>query len=219
MSRIFFSLALFAIALLIATMLLGLRIGDYNAPYQRVLELQRALKNGPSDVESDVERRRSIESEIDDLYEQLEPMRDRSSTHKLISIMAAIVTILVNSIAVTYFIGTSRWCKEVAIAYSLDESFPRKSTAIKRRSFPWSFLGILTTLGIIALGAASDPATLLPDTAKWVEPHLWAAFIGVTVIAISFFVQMINIRTHTDLVEEMLGKVREIRLEKGLDVE
>ena len=35
---------------------------------------------------------------------------------------AALAVVFVHSIAVTYFIGTSRWCKEVTETYQLDAS-------------------------------------------------------------------------------------------------
>ena len=218
MSRIFFSLALFATLLLVTTMVLGLNIGDYNGPYQRVLKIQQELTTGDSSSRT-ADKVEAAEETIDQLFDELAPMRSRSSLHKMVSILAAIVTVLVNSIAVTYFIGTSRWCKEVAAAYELDENFVKRSVKIKRRSFPWSFLGIMTTLGIIALGAASDPATLRSNTAAWVQPHMWAAFCGIALIAASFVVQMLKIQDHSAVVEEMLAKVREIRLERGLEVE
>ncbi len=197
-------------------MVLGLNIGDYNGPYQRVLQIQQEMTTSDSGT---VAKAAAANESINELFEELKPMQGRSSLHKMVSIFAAIITVLVNCIAVTYFIGTSRWCKEVAAAYELDEKFVKRSVSIKRRSFPWSFLGIMTTLGIIALGAASDPATLRSNTAEWVQPHMWAAFCGIALIAASFVIQMLKINDHSAVVEEMLAKVREIRLERGLEVE
>src|SRR6186997_2531064 len=39
--------------------------------------------------------------------------------HFLVAVTTAIVLMLVNAIVLTYFIGTSRWCREVTDAYSL----------------------------------------------------------------------------------------------------
>ena len=44
-------------------------------------------------------------------YELLEPLQRRATWHRLFGILAALVALLVNSISVTYFIGTSRWCQ------------------------------------------------------------------------------------------------------------
>ncbi len=218
MSRIFFTLALSSTLLLVTTMVLGLNIGEYNRPYQAILKIKSDLKNRDPSTQT-IEETEAAKAKIDELIDEMEPMRNRSSFHKMVAILAAIITVLVNSIVVTHFVGTSRWCKEVVTAYSLDNSYAQRSAGIKRQSFPWSLLGVLTTLGIIALGAASDPATLRSDTAKWVLPHQWAAFGGISLIATSYVIQMLKIQDHSALVEEMLEKVRAIRIERGLEVE
>ncbi|MCA9215606.1 MAG: hypothetical protein KDB27_21220 [Planctomycetales bacterium] len=211
MSRIFFSLAIFAILLLITTVVLGLNIGDYNGEVIR-LRAELASVEQPTNDEELAAAKERVDAAIG-------PMRQRSSVHRMVAILTAIVTLLVNSIAITYFVGTSRWCKEVVTAYAMDAAYPRKSNSIKRASFVWSLLGMLTTVGMIALGAASDPGTSLENTAEWVPFHLWAAFLGISLIAAAFVIQLLKIQDHSALVEEIMQKVREIRLEKGLEVE
>ena len=44
----------------------------------------------------------------------------RMTLHMLLGAAAALMTVLVNSITITYFIGTSRWCKEVCETYQLE---------------------------------------------------------------------------------------------------
>jgi hypothetical protein len=56
-------------------------------------------------------------------------LKRRAAVHILLGVLAALVTVLVNSISVTYFIGTSRWCKEVADVYHLDPELPRRTHA------------------------------------------------------------------------------------------
>ena len=56
---------------------------------------------------------------------------------------SALVVVFVNSIVVTYFIGTSRWCKEVVETYSLDRGLLRRSVILKRRTFPWAVMAML----------------------------------------------------------------------------
>ena len=46
-----------------------------------------------------------------------------ATVHRLSGVAAALAVVLVNSIVVTYFVGTSRWCKEVAETYQLAPSF------------------------------------------------------------------------------------------------
>ena len=46
-----------------------------------------------------------------------------ATVHRLSGVAAALAVVLVNSIVVTYFVGTSRWCKEVAETYQLSPTF------------------------------------------------------------------------------------------------
>src|SRR3954465_11561386 len=77
--------------------------------------------------------------------------------HRLTGVAAALAVVFVECIVITYFIGTSRWCKEVVDTYQLDRSNIAESNRLKRRTFPWALIGILTVVGIIALGGAADP--------------------------------------------------------------
>jgi hypothetical protein len=119
---------------------------------------------------------------------------------------------------VTYFIGTSRWAKEVVEAYELDPEFARRSTALKRRTFPWATLAMLTIVGVISLGGAADPSTNRPDTALWVTPHLIGAFVGMTFIAWVFVVEWNNIYHNHAVIAEIMAEVKRVRAERGLDV-
>ena len=127
--------------------------------------------------------------------------------------------VLVNSISVTYFIGTSRWCKEVVDTYSLDETFSEKSATLKRRCFPWAVAGMCMVLGLFALGGASDPTTGLDATGKWVQPHFFVALGSLVVWVFSFMRQADYIGQNSTLVDTILEEVRKIRIERGLDVE
>src|SRR5690242_16402093 len=68
--------------------------------------------------------------------------------HRMMGIGSALVVVLVNSIVMTYFIGTSRWCKEVSETYGLDPKYVRRSTELKRSTFPWAFLSMLVVVGV-----------------------------------------------------------------------
>jgi hypothetical protein len=128
------------------------------------------------------------------------------------------VTVLVQSIGVTYFIGTGRWCKEVVDAYGLDASLIDRSNRLKRAAFPFAMLGIAAVIVISALGAAADPGTLMETTSDWVAPHNWAAIIGFGVIAAALWVQASAIRRNQALIESILQHVKEVRQSRGLDV-
>ena len=95
-----------------------------------------------------------------------------ATVHRLTGIAAALGVVFVESVVVTYFIGTSRWCKEVAETYRLDAAPVRESNRLKRRAFAVALVGMLTVVGVIALGAAADPATGRPNTQAWTNFHL-----------------------------------------------
>jgi len=52
---------------------------------------------------------------------------------------------------VTYFIGTSRWCKEVVETYQLDRAPVFEEHPLKRGSFPWRRWRMLCVVTVIAL--------------------------------------------------------------------
>jgi hypothetical protein len=155
-----------------------------------------------------------------DLYAK--PLSDddtmlRATVHRLTGVAAALVVVFVESVIVTYFIGTSRWCREVVETYKLDPSAVRASNRLKRKTFPWALVGMLTIVGVIALGAAADPATGRPDTRSWVEWHLIAALSGIIVIAWTYIAAWNNIVANHAIIEQLAADVGRIRRERGLD--
>lgn len=205
MARIFFSLAVFAVLLLAANIVVGLTMGDFNAAAQRY---QRHLR----------ETGQAADEGRDEAAEAFAPIRRQATIHMLLGLGAALVTILVNSITVTYFIGTSRWCREVSETYSLGPELAARSAQLKRQAFPWSLAGILVTLAIVALGAASDPsANSVLRAADWVPIHFFAATLGTLLIAWAFLRQMVKVGANYEVIEAILAKVRQIREEKGWD--
>lgn len=180
MTRIFFSLALFSLVLLLAALVLGLSIGD-------------------------------LDRQAD------EPTRALFRLHFLTGVSAALAVVFVDSIVVTYFIGTSRWCKEVVLAYSLDPALTANSARLKRRAFPWALAAMLTVVGVSALGAASDPGTATAGRETWAVLHLVAALAGAALVAWSYFVLWTYIDANHRIIAQVMKEVRRIRQEKGLD--
>ena len=131
---------------------------------------------------------------------------------------AALVLVLVESIVVTYFIGTSRWCKEVVEAYDLDRSLIQQSNFIKRRTFPWALFSMLVIVGVISLGAAADPGTGRIHTEAWATPHLIGALAGLCFITLAAIVEWNSIHANQALIEHILAEVKRIRSERGLEV-
>jgi hypothetical protein len=182
MSRIFFTLALLSLALLIAAMVMGLTMGD--------------------------------------LYAKPEPSEATylsASRHRLTGAAAALGVVLVECLAVTYFIGTGRWCREVVETYRFDSAPLAASNRLKRSTFPWAVLGMLAAVGVIALGAAADPATLRPNTQPWAYWHLVGACLGIVFIAWTYLVGWNNIIAHHAILEELVAEVGRVRRERGLE--
>ena len=157
---------------------------------------------------------------LGDLHGQTDQAILRWGTvHRLSGVLAALVVVLVNSMSVTYFIGTARWCKEVVETYRLSDNFSLRSKAIKRKSFPFALCGMLSVVGIVALGGAADPAAGRRGSEAWVTPHLLGG-IGLTgVIAACFQCQRAKITEQQFLIEDVLVEVRAMREARGLDVE
>jgi hypothetical protein len=154
-----------------------------------------------------------------DLYAKPAPSLETlhwATIHRLTGVAAALVVVFVESVVITYFIGTSRWCKEVVDTYQLDPSAVVNSNRLKRRTFPWSLIGMLTVVGIIALGGAADPATLQPNTQSWASWHLMGAFVGIALIVWTYLVAWNNIVANHAIIEQLVADVARVRAERGL---
>lgn len=155
-----------------------------------------------------------------DLYAKPMPSAETfqwATIHRLTGIAAALGVVFVESVVVTYFVGTSRWCKEVAETYRFEMTPVAASNRLKRRTFPWAVAGMLAVVGIAALGGASDPATLRPNTQAWADWHLMGALLGIAFVGCTYFVAWNNIAANHRIIEGLVGEVRRFRQERGLD--
>src|SRR5687768_11851380 len=189
MIRIFFTLAIFSLVCVAAALLLGIQIGDLHGA--RALETPESVRASTF---------------------------ERFGVHFRAGMAAALVVIFANSLAVTYFIGTGRWCKEVVTSYSLPRELLQRSMALKRRTFPWAVSSMLLIVGVVALGAAADPGTGMENTADWVLPHFLGSLAALAFLVLSFFVQGSNIRTHHEVIKDIMTEVRRLRDARGLAV-
>lgn len=211
MSRIFSALSLLAVLLLLTNLLLGLLWGDFgrsSARFQSARANFAKLQDASDATLADVA---SARSEMTVQGQQMATQRNRMWPHVWLGIVAALITLLVNSISVTYFIGTARWCAEVVDAYRLDVSLAERSRAIKRRSFPWALMGILTILSIAALGAAADPYASTANPASWVTLHWLAALAGTILIGVAFYLQSQFVGANYAVIELILEQVAALR--------
>jgi hypothetical protein len=209
-SRIFLALALFAVALLAANLLVGVTIGDFGAASSAFQSAYHAYDQ-LADSATDRATIEESESRLEAAAKQLREQRSAFWLHIWLGMSAALVTLLVNCISVTYFIGTNRWCREVVDAFSLDRDLAQRSQRLKRRAFPWSLIAILLILVIAGLGAASDPVTLNPDAADWVPYHWGLAMLGVVAIGGCLLTQVALIGKNYELINEILVAAEEER--------
>jgi len=157
---------------------------------------------------------------IGDLYNDIDSTTFRiRGVHMLTGTAAALAVVFVHSIAITYFIGTSRWCKEVTETYRLEPSSLRRSAQLKRQTFPWCVVGMLTVVVVGALGAASDPGTGRADTASWAGIHNIAAMSGMAIVGWTYFRAWLNIVANQGVIQEIVDAVALVRQERGLDPE
>jgi hypothetical protein len=157
-----------------------------------------------------------------DLYERPMPSRETlhwATLHRLTGVAAALAVVFVESVVVTYFIGTSRWCKEVVETYQLDQSAVLASNQLKRRTFPWALAGMLGVVVVIALGGAADPASLQPNTKAWVNWHLIGAFSGIGLVAWTYLVAWNNILANSAIITGLVAEVARLRQDRGWDAE
>lgn len=154
--------------------------------------------------------------------------QQRGTVHRLSGVAAGLVVVLVNSIVATYFIGTSRWCKEVSETYKLSGEHVARSRRLKRSTFPLCVAGMLIAVGIVALGGAADPGAMVrtPEVLSgwkslegitWANVHFFAAGAGIAVIVLIFVRQWGQIDANHEVIEAVLADVKRIRAERGLD--
>ena len=200
MSRFHLYLAVFALLLLLVPLgagftMLGGRLNEF-----RRLELER------QETDQTDARRAEVTARLETL-------------DRLLGLLAGLVVLLVNGIVITYFIGTSRWCKEVATTYGMDDALWRTAAALKRKTFPWSATAMAAVVVMIALGGAADPSTGRADTSDWVQWHSLGALAGVALVAWVFYIQWNNVAANGELIERIMGEVKRIRSERGLETE
>ena len=185
---------------------------DLNEPFAEWKNLQTQVRQikGASLEDSAVPE--DVQAQINAAELRLRTARQAGSAHVLLGIVSALMVVLVCCIAVTYFIGTGRWCREVSEAYELDSEILSESRILKRGCFPWAIVGMLA-----ALGAASDPATGMETTARWVRPHLFAALAGICLIGYCLYSLWSSIVQNHQLVGRIMREVRIRRMKAGLD--
>ena len=216
MARIFSVLAVLAVLMLAANFAIGLWAGDFNAAAKakreaqnRLTQVQRNLRAARQRTSPELEEAKAAYLAADAAFEQ---PRARMTLHMLFGAGGTLLAILVNSITITYFVGTSRWCKEVCETYRLPRALAEESVQLKRRTFPWTLLGILTLILVVGLGAAADPSGANWSQAELFVPwHYAAAMAALVIVSFSFWVQITRVAANYGVIERILAEVKRIR--------
>lgn len=207
---IFSSIAIFFVSV---ALVLGLSLGDVQKSLGELQEVRaeiRARQDGRIDAAA------SSLSELTARAQRLAAAESWTSAHRLAGVAASLVVVLVYSVCITYFIGTGKWCREVVETYELDPRLVDECNRNKRKAFPWSMIGILWAIGMVALGAAADPSTGRSDTADWVTPHLLAALLGMVWLVWSFWAIHGHLVEQHRVISEVLEHVGKRRAANSL---
>ena len=215
-NRIFPVLAAFALALMAATLLLGLSLGDVRASMREL----SAAESRRAALRSEAERSSSEAQQLRAKIEELRGVERWKSVHFLSGLLSAVVVMFVAGVAITYFVGTSRWCREVVDAYHLDIELARASARLKRRTFPVVVTAMVGLVVVAALGGASDPGANLqlepPGSLGWNDIHFAAALLVLFLVAWAYYVAWSNITEHQHVMTKIMDEVKRIRAERGL---
>lgn len=155
-----------------------------------------------------------------------DPLRPESqrliSWHMILALVGLVFAALVHALVLTYFMGTGRWMEDVSKAYQLDEHWRAECQRLKYRTLPLMTLSLLLLLVTIGFGAAADPASRL-GFSGWggLAASQWHLVMALLTFAFNFFVntrEFQAVERNGQLVSEVVAKVRELRIARGLPV-
>ena len=215
MARIFFALACLAFLILVVNLVVGATSGDYGGSWRSYASVARTYQKAEKQAGLAPGELQKLREANDVALDNFLPVRNRMKWHFWLGIIGTLVTILLNSVSVTYFIGTNRWCMEVVETYSLDSQLAMRSKAIKREAFPWAFGGIVAMITVAAFGGLADPAGYYGQmSASWVTPHWILASLATLFVGWSFLIQVGKIGENYDVIETILLGDESIRQQR-----
>jgi hypothetical protein len=144
------------------------------------------------------------------------------SWHLLLALSGLVFAALVHTLVLTYFMGTGRWIEDVTKAYQLENRWRVASQRLKYRVLPEMCCGMLLLLTTIGFGAAADPASRL-NFAGWggMSAGTLHLLVALATVCCNFFVNVREFQAleqNGQLVNEVVEKVREIRIARGMPV-
>jgi hypothetical protein len=126
--------------------------------------------------------------------------------HWLLGMFTVLLTMMVHSIAYTYFLGTGKWIKEVARVYRLPDWVETRAKKNKRRAFPFEFWSMMFIGGTAWLGAGTDALGWSPS---W---HLGMASLTIAFNIGSFWAEYMMITAQAKLILEVKNLADGMRL-------
>jgi hypothetical protein len=131
--------------------------------------------------------------------------------HFYFGLGSAILNLLVHCLIFTYFLGTGRWVKEVALAYGLpDVPYPKLTRELKRKTFPPALIAMLIAIATAAAGAGAQLRSW-----HWTI-HASLAVLTLIVNLCAFVIEYRNVTLNAEVVDKVLQEAERIRAEKGL---
>lgn len=145
------------------------------------------------------------------------------SWHLLLALTGLVFAALVHALVLTYFMGTGRWLEDVSRAYQLDGHWRADSQRLKYRTLPLMTVCLLLLLTTVGFGAAADPASK-SGFAGWfgLSASTWHMLVAAATLCFNFVANLREfhaLERNGELIQEVLRKVREIRVARGLPVE
>ena len=131
--------------------------------------------------------------------------------HFYLGLFSVLSTLALHCLIFIYFLGTGRWVKEVAIAYSLpDQPLPKLTRELKRQTFPVALLAMLVPIAAAATGTAAGQK-------QWAwQFHALIAAATLLVNAWAFIVEYRNVAINAGVIDDVMQEVERIRAERGL---
>ena len=146
----------------------------------------------------------------------LSAVKHSVSMHLLIALGASLLVLMLHAVVLTYFMGTGRWLEDTAAAYKLDDRFRAQNIRLKFGVIPGMLVCMLLVIMTAAFGAAADP---LPNAESALTSTIHFT-LALTTMVLNLLVSALEytaIARNGRLVAEVVGEVKRIRKERGLE--
>ncbi|QDT54003.1 hypothetical protein Pan44_20300 [Caulifigura coniformis] len=153
---------------------------------------------------------------VHDESRDLQAVKHAVSMHLLVALGASLLVLMLHAVVLTYFMGTGRWLEDTTTAYRLDERFRQRNIRLKYKAIPGMVLCMLLVIVTGAFGASADPLPTAASTmTSTIHFTLAMALVGLNLLVSGL--EYAAISQNGRLVAEVVGEVRRIRKERGLD--